>query len=180
MIADKTPTNPTIRNNHLRGLFPHQDLVQTLLQMASPLFTLSFYYPPHGKPSSRQNQAKWLYASVPFQVNYSMSLLHLPSQVSCVRKIFIFKTNNILNQLFTNALKFLGPLCCALISTQHFALPSSELPPSPFTVGPRTPGLHKLGPWKTSEQREKRDTWWKQGEGCLVDGVFQHSDGAKS
>lgn len=54
--------------------------------------------------------------------------------MSCVRKFLIFKTNNILNQLFTNSLWFLGPLCCALISTQHFALPSSELPP-PFYCG---------------------------------------------
>lgn len=110
---------------------------------------------PHGIPNSRQIWAKWLYASFPFQIT--------------------FKTN-----FFKNSLWFQELICCALIFTQHFALPSSERPPSPFTVGPRTPGLHKLGPWKTSKRREKRDTWWKQGEGCLGDGVFQHSDGAKS
>lgn len=32
-------------------------------------------------------------------------------------------------------------------------------------MGPRTPGLHKLGPWKTSERREKRDAWWNEGKG---------------
>lgn len=34
-------------------------------------------------------------------------------------------------------------------------------PPPPFTVGLHTPGLRKLGPWKSSERREKA--------GCVVE-----------
>lgn len=43
--------------------------------------------------------------------------------------------------------------------------PPPSLPPSIPTVGPCTPGLRKLGPWKTSERREKRDAWRNKGKG---------------
>lgn len=62
------------------------------------------------------------------------------------------------------------PLCAAhpFIPCSPFSSPIL----TPLTVGLRTPGLCKLGPWKTSEWREKRDAWWSAGRGLEGKGAF--------
>lgn len=69
----------------------------------------------------------------------------------------------------TDALWFEGPLC---VPPTPFSPPRSHPILTPLTVGPRTPGLRKLGPWKTRERREKRDAWWNEGNGGEGKGMF--------
>lgn len=67
------------------------------------------------------------------------------------------------------------PLC---VPSPLLPLPSPLYSPIltlPLTVRLCTPGLHKLGPWKTRERREKRDAWRnkrKGGEGVWSMGSF--------
>lgn len=94
------------KKTNTQGAFMHQvsDLVQMVLLMASPLFTSSLYYPPHGIPSSLKNLSKmalWLHF-LSKSIKSMISFHHWQS-VLC-HKIKIFKRNNIQNQLHADAL----------------------------------------------------------------------------